>query len=127
MECATRTLGSLIGANAASLGFRRAEVLPAQVSTTLARPPRAPYDLVLSDPPYPLPAAAVLADLTALVAHGWLVPGALVVVERGTRGADLIWPEGLGAERDRTYGETRLWYGLAAPAEASSRVPAEEE
>lgn len=118
-----RRTAALIGANAAALGFRRAEVVAAPVSATLARAPRAPYDLVLSDPPYPLPDGAVTADLAALVAHDWLVPGALVVVERGTRGGDLAWPAGLDAERDRTYGETRLWYGRAAAEEAPEEPP----
>ena len=73
------------------------------------------YDLVLSDPPYPLPVEAVQADLVALRDHGWLGAGALVVVERSSRGRALTWPDGYAAARDRRYGETVLWYGHAGP------------
>ena len=45
--------------------------------------------------------------------HGWLAPGALVVVERSARGSPPSWPAGLQADRSRTYGETVLWYGRA--------------
>jgi 16S rRNA (guanine966-N2)-methyltransferase len=54
---------------------------------------------------------------------GWLAPGALVVVERGTRSGPFAWPAGYTPERSRGYGEATLWYGLAAgarPATASS-------
>ena len=50
------------------------------------------FDLVFSDPPYPMPDADVAADLEALVAHGWLVPGALVIVERAAKRSQVIWP-----------------------------------
>ena len=46
--------------------------------------------------------------------HGWLAPGALVVVERATRSGPLTWPAGYTADRARTYGEATLWYGRAA-------------
>jgi len=35
----------------------------------------------------------------------------VVALERRTRGAAPAWPEGLTAERSRTYGEATLWYG----------------
>ena len=71
-----RRTASLITRNAVTLGFSRARVVAASVSLVPAPPrPAAPYDLVFSDPPYPMPDADVAADLAALVAHGWLVPG----------------------------------------------------
>jgi 16S rRNA (guanine966-N2)-methyltransferase len=106
---------ALIAANAANIGFPQAHVVSAPVSATLQRPPRAPYDLVFLDPPYPLADSTVIADLTALASHGWLVPGALVVVERAARGAALDWPAGFVAARDKKYGDTMLWYGHASP------------
>ena len=85
------------------------------VATTLRRVPRAPYDLVFLDPPYPLTApTTVESDLTRCVDHDWLVPGALVVVERSSRSTAPAFPEGFSDVRERHYGETTLWYGHAA-------------
>ena len=52
----------------------------------------------------------------ALVAHGWLVPGALVVVERASKRSQVTWPDGIVEDRMKRYGETALWYGHATPA-----------
>jgi hypothetical protein len=58
------------------------------------------------------------ADLQAVLrdalAHGWVAPGGLVVVERATRGGPWAWPEGYDGLRSRRYGEATLWYGRAA-------------
>jgi 16S rRNA (guanine966-N2)-methyltransferase len=43
-----------------------------------------------------------------------LVPGAMVVVERGSRGPEPDWPQGLRDSREKKYGETVLWYVHAA-------------
>ena len=109
-----RRTASLISGNASTIGFARPDVVAASVATTLRRSPSAPYDVVFLDPPYPLADSAVNDDLEALVAHGWLVPGALVVVERSARSPEPLWPEGFGDTRERRYGETVLWYGHAA-------------
>jgi 16S rRNA (guanine966-N2)-methyltransferase len=117
-----RRTAALISDNVRMLGFDHVEVLATSVATALLRTPVAPYDVVFLDPPYPLPNAEVEAALTALVAHEWLSPGALVVVERASRGAPPDWPTGLTAGRDRRYGETLLRYGHAA----TTPVDAEE-
>jgi 16S rRNA (guanine966-N2)-methyltransferase len=111
-----RRTASLITRNATALGFAKARVIASSVATVLAAPPAAPYDLVFSDPPYPMPDEDVAADLAALVAQGWLVPGALVVVERAAKRSQVTWPEGIGEDRTKRYGETALWYGHATPA-----------
>jgi 16S rRNA (guanine966-N2)-methyltransferase len=72
------------------------------------------YDLVFADPPYTLPADELRRALADLLAHGWVAPGALVVVERSTRDEPWTWPPGITADRDRRYGEATLWYGRAA-------------
>lgn len=113
-----RRTASLISSNARALGFARANVVAAPVATTLQTPPAAPYDVVFLDPPYPLPDAAVGADLAQLATGGWLVPGALVVVERSSRSAEPAWPDGFGEVRSRRYGETTLWYAEAADPDA---------
>lgn len=105
-----RKAARLVSDNARTLGFARANVVTATVASTLATPPAAPYDVVFSDPPYPLEDAAVAADLAALATNGWLVPGALVVVERSARSPEPVWPEGFAETRGRRYGETTLWF-----------------
>ena len=71
--------------------------------------------MVFLDPPYAVPVEDVHSALEALRDHDWLSPDALVVVERSSRGADLVWPDGFSADRTRKYGETVLWYGRASP------------
>ncbi len=103
----------LVRANARDLGCDVAEVQARAVSTALAESPRAPYDLVFSDPPYPLADASVAGDLAALVERGWLAEDALVVVERSSRSPEPTWPAGVeplaGKRRQKRYGETTLW------------------
>ena len=90
----------------------RARLVTARVAQALAAPPDdGPYDIVFADPPYPMADAEVAAALAALVDGGWLAPGAVVAVERGSRGAALTWVDGITADRSRRYGETTLWYG----------------
>ena len=109
-----RRTAALITANAKTLGFTRPDVRVGSVSAALRKRPAAPYDIAFLDPPYPVDVAEVEADLAALAAHDWLVPGALVVVERSARSPGPTWPDGLEPVRDRRYGETVLWYGRAA-------------
>ena len=111
-----RTAG-LVRDNARTLGLT-VEVVASTVRRALAQPPRAPYDVAFLDPPYPMPSADVRGDLEALRDHGWLTPGALVVVERSSRGEALGWPDGFEPDRERRYGETVLWYGHAASSPA---------
>jgi 16S rRNA (guanine966-N2)-methyltransferase len=109
-----RRTAMLISRNATTVGFARADVRAQAVGAVLRKPPAAPYDVVFLDPPYPLPEDEVVAVLRTLVEGHWLVPGALVVVERASRGPELAWPEGLAGERSKRYGETMLWYGHGA-------------
>lgn len=107
---ATRT----ISANAHELGFARANVVAGSVAGTLARSPAAPYDVAFLDPPYAQAERYLTSDLKALLTQGWLVPGAMVVVERGSRGPEPEWPDGFSDSRKKKYGETVLWYVHAA-------------
>lgn len=86
-------------------------------ATVLVRPaerlgpnPDAAYDLLFADPPYDVPMETLRAVLTVLAADGWLTADATVVVERSKRD-EWSWPDGYAADRDRKYGEARLWYG----------------
>ncbi len=115
-----RRAATLIRTNARAVGYRAAEVLGTSVAATLRRPPRAPYDVVFLDPPYPLSVEEVDEALSELDGQGWLVPGALVVVERSARTTAPSFPDGFTDVRERRYGETTLWYGHAAPSAAAS-------
>lgn len=99
-------------ANVRALGLEQVvQVVGARAEQYLARASGAgaaepgDFDLVLCDPPYDV--EDLTPVLTALVDH--LAPGALVVVERSVRSADLNWPPPLAPTRVRDYGETRLW------------------
>jgi 16S rRNA (guanine966-N2)-methyltransferase len=105
----------VVKANIEALGMPGAELIVDRVERVLRRPPpELPYDLVFADPPYAMADAAVTAMLTALRDNRWLPPGALVVVERATRGPALAWPTGYIADRERRYGEGTLWYATRA-------------
>jgi 16S rRNA (guanine966-N2)-methyltransferase len=112
-----RRTARLIGDNARALGFPKADVVAGSVAATLSRPPGAPYDVAFLDPPYALDEAEVGRDLTLLTELRWLVPGAMVVVERSSRSPEPTWPVGIAGERSKKYGETTLWYGHAASPE----------
>ncbi|MBM7519540.1 16S rRNA (guanine(966)-N(2))-methyltransferase RsmD [Nocardioides nitrophenolicus] len=122
---ADRRTAELVRANARAVGCEVADVVARSVATVLAEPARAAYDLVFSDPPYPLSDGAVAADLALLVEHGWLADGALVVVERSRRSPEPAWPAGLrplaGKRCLKKYGETHLW--LAERNEPDSLGP----
>ena len=94
---------TVLRANVADLGLP-ADVVDADVTAYLRRAPE-PYDVVLLDPPYDLDVDPVLAQLPP-----WLSDGAVVVVERATRGTAPAVPEGVELVRDRRYGEATLWY-----------------
>lgn len=96
--------------NARALGLSdRVTVRRDRVGRVLAGEPGA-YDLVFADPPYAL-ADAELAALLHRLTEGWLAPGAVLAVERSSRGPGLAWPEGVEALKERRYGEGTLWYG----------------
>ncbi len=114
--------------NVAVLGEEeRATVVPREVLAALEAGPDAPglrlgssvVDVALLDPPYDLSDRRLDLVLRAMVEHGWLRQGAVVVVERDARSPTTPWPRGIEAIQHRRYGETLLWYGRAAPADRS--------
>ncbi len=112
VESDPRAVG-VIRANVAAVGLDRVHVHPVLVERFVATQPPPPYDVVFADPPYVLPDDALGAVLAALAGGGWVGPGAVIVVERATRGGPCPWPPGVGAERAKRYGEATLWYGRA--------------
>jgi 16S rRNA (guanine966-N2)-methyltransferase len=73
----------------------------------------APFDLAFLDPPY----GKGLAEraLAELVAHDWLVPGAIVMVEKGAAEADIAVP-GYEVLDARDYGAARVHFLRRLPA-----------
>ncbi|MFJ2505945.1 16S rRNA (guanine(966)-N(2))-methyltransferase RsmD [Microbacterium sp. NPDC087592] len=78
-----------------------------------------PFDLVFTDPPYDLEDAAMTADLVALAPL--LSPDAVVVVERARRATPPDFgAAGLELFREKSYGDTTLWWAEPAADEGSS-------
>lgn len=130
----------VIRQNIEAIGLPGAELVADRVERVLARGPAgAPpiaaighqaadgrdgagrYHVVFADPPYALADAEVARMLAALAEHGWLMPGALVIVERATRSGPVDWPDGFVPDRARRYGEATFWYGLV-PETAGRRA-----
>jgi 16S rRNA (guanine966-N2)-methyltransferase len=105
-----RRTARMVGENATTLGFRKFEVVALPVARALSQHPRAPYDVVFADPPYPMDNAELEQALALLVSHQWVAGGSVLVVERSARSVEPTWPEGLVRERTKDYGETVLWY-----------------
>ena len=71
----------------------------------------AKWDLVFLDPPYELGVADLARNLASLVAR--LAPGAVVLVERGSRSPEPEWPHGIKLDRSKKHGDTTLWWARA--------------
>ena len=66
------------------------------------------WDIVFLDPPYELADSDVTLALSALVPR--LDPDAVVVLERGSRSGPPRFPVGLQLDRDKTYGDTAVYW-----------------
>lgn len=78
-----------------------------------------PFDLVFTDPPYDLDDAAMTADLVALAPL--LSPDAVVVIERARRATPPdVAAAGLELFREKSYGDTTLWWAEPVAEESSS-------
>jgi 16S rRNA (guanine(966)-N(2))-methyltransferase RsmD len=98
--------------NIATLGVRpQVTLVTASVMSALAAGTDEPYHVVFADPPYDLPDEQVTVLQRALLVGGWLAAGAVVVIERPSRGTPVEWIEPVTDVRTRRYGETVLWYG----------------
>ncbi len=99
---------AVIARNIETLGLAGATLRRGKVAAVLAGGTAAPFDLVLTDPPYGVDAAEVEAVLAALTLRGWVCGGSVAVVERAAPGAPLTWPAGWSSWPARVYGDTRL-------------------
>jgi 16S rRNA (guanine966-N2)-methyltransferase len=99
---------AVIARNIEALGVSGATVRRATVTSMLAAGAERPVDLVFADPPYDMGETEVIDMLTALTGRGWTAEGSVVVVERGTSGPEVRWPDGWQPWQARRYGDTRL-------------------
>jgi 16S rRNA (guanine966-N2)-methyltransferase len=119
---ASRRAADLIRRNAAELGLPMVTVLATRVERLISRPPvDGPFDLVLADPPYNLQNHDIELLSGQLLRYGWLSRGCLLVFERSRRHAEPVWPAGLVSIRNRSYGQTVLWYVAHTPAASKGR------
>jgi 16S rRNA (guanine966-N2)-methyltransferase len=107
-----RPAQAAIRANIAALSATDMTLFPGEAASYAASPGEA-FDLVVADPPYAEPAAALAAVLTQLNESGRLHPGADIVIETAARDGDFPWPEGFAHTRTRRYGDTLVCYGHA--------------
>jgi 16S rRNA (guanine966-N2)-methyltransferase len=104
---------------AKALGARPSMRVHRSAVAAFLRPGRGPFDLVFLDPPYDIGEEELAGALEALAAV--LSPDAVVVVERSRRSPAPDWARaGLEALRERTYGDTTMWWGQPR-AESQSR------
>lgn len=66
------------------------------------------FDLVFVDPPYDLADSELRDALDLLAAR--LDPDAVVIVERATRSGAPTLPDSLTLTREKTYGDTTVWW-----------------
>ena len=110
-----RNAGRVAKAIGASLPMRthRAGVTPFLRTTGAA------FDLVFIDPPYDVTEAELTEALVALFPR--LSTDAVVIVERDRRSPAPSWEAaGLEAMRDRSYGDTAMWWGQPRPESQSA-------
>ncbi len=101
-----RKVLSVLRANVSALALPGVVVRQADVHVLVTGPSAFEYDVVFVDPPYALASADLDSVLVSLALHGWLAPGATVMVERDRRSVAPVWPTGLAGEPSRLYGDT---------------------
>ncbi|MEB3366805.1 16S rRNA (guanine(966)-N(2))-methyltransferase RsmD [Saccharopolyspora mangrovi] len=109
---ADRRAAQILKRNATALGFRDVRVEQAKAEVLTATATAEPFDVVLADPPYDLPAELLQRVLDGLVANGWVGPGSVVIVERAVRSGDPDWPAPLDALRSKRYGDTAVHWAV---------------
>lgn len=116
----SHTAAGIAARNAAAVS--KAARVPVKVHTAAVaaflRTSHGPWDLVFLDPPYDVTSTELDAVLALLAPR--LSEDAVVIVERAKRSDGPDWATaGLEALRDRTYGDTTLWWGQPRPASQS--------
>jgi 16S rRNA (guanine966-N2)-methyltransferase len=98
----------VLKSNARTVALPGVTVLNRTAEAVVATAPDAPCDVVFADPPYAVTDEQLNRLLDALVTHGWTKPGSLIIVERGARSPEPIWPTAVESLRSKRYGDTAL-------------------
>ena len=102
----------LIRANVESLGVGGETRLFRRDATRMgAAAPNQPFSLVFCDPPYGKELAP--KALRSCAEGGWLVPGALAIIEEAV-GAAIVLPAGFEGLEEREYGDTKVIFARYA-------------
>ncbi|MFD1149385.1 16S rRNA (guanine(966)-N(2))-methyltransferase RsmD [Saccharothrix hoggarensis] len=96
--------------NARTVALPGATVLNRTAEAVVATRPDAPCDVVFADPPYAVTDEQLDRVLQALVTNGWTKPGSLIIVERGARSPEPMWPPAVESLRSKRYGDTALYW-----------------
>ncbi len=96
--------------NITAVGDGGARLLRRRVEHFLQGRATEEFDVVFADPPYELTDPEVRSCVEAVV-RAWTAPGAVLVVERPTRGGEWAWPSGVEPVKAKRYGDGTLWYG----------------
>ena len=80
------------------------------------------HDIAFADPPYALASDRLDAVVADLLAHGWLAPDGLLVLERSSRSTPPRWPAAVDEAWTRAYGETVLHFARLGADEAPASV-----
>lgn len=94
--------------NARALGLPGATVLNRTAEAVIGTPAEVPCDVVFADPPYAVTDNQLNQVLQALVTNGWTKPGGVIIVERGARSPEPVWPTAVESLRSKRYGDTAL-------------------
>jgi 16S rRNA (guanine966-N2)-methyltransferase len=94
--------------NVRTIGLPGATVLNRTAEAVVGGVAEEPCDVVFADPPYAVTDEQLDRLLAALVTHGWTKPGSLIIVERGARSPEPIWPTPVESLRSKRYGDTAL-------------------
>jgi 16S rRNA (guanine966-N2)-methyltransferase len=81
------------------------------------------YDVAFVDPPYALASDRLDGVVADLVAHDWLAPDGLLVLERSSRSSAPRWPAQVDETWVRSYGETVLHFAALAPTASLPTAP----
>jgi 16S rRNA (guanine966-N2)-methyltransferase len=112
---ADRGTAALIRQNTRSVGLDSVTVLTGKAERLgTGSPPGPAFDIAFFDPPYSISRSQSGQVVADMLAAGWFLRGAVLVVERPRREDYWEWPAGVHAVQSKRYGETVLWYGHVA-------------
>ena len=102
--------GGLTAPNLRLAPLEATETNPALASALAEQTAKRAITLVFLDPPYNYPEGDLTKVLENLVRTGLLVPGATIVIERGSRTPPPTLPPAMHLTTTKTYGETIVYY-----------------